>query len=354
MDPKLSFRNKSILVTGGTGTIGSEIVNQLLKLNPKIIRVFSNSENEIWETKLKFGDSIERTIYLKSIDKLEFILGDIRNFESVKKVMRGIDLIFNAAAIKHVAISEYDPLEAINVNIHGLENIIRAAKEESASHLVHISTDKAVFPTTVMGATKMLCERICIANSRYSDTSDLIISCVRFGNVLGSRGSVIPMIKSTIKNRKVATITDKRMRRFFMSVSQAVDLVLKSMIISKGGEIFVLKMPTIQIIDLIEVLVEEYSRKIGIDQDSVKIVFIGAGPGEKIDEELISSTEYSTCYERDDMYVIKSIKWDYPNSNILKQEELNNIKDKFYYSTKTQRVLSKTQIKKLLLDLNLI
>lgn len=297
---------------------------------------------------------MDKTVYLKSIDKLEFILGDIRNFESVNKAIRGIDLVFNAAAIKHVAISEFDPLEAVNVNIHGLQHLIRAAKEKSVSKLVHISTDKAVFPTTVMGATKMLCERICIANSRYSDTSNLIISCVRFGNVLGSRGSVIPLIKNTIKNRKIATITDKRMRRFFMSVSQAANLVLKSMIMSEGGEIFVLKMPTIRIIDLIEVLVEEYSRKIGIDRDSVKIVSIGAGPGEKIDEELISSAEYSTCYEMDDMYLINSIKWDYPNFNIPKQEELNNIKERFYYSTKTQKPLSKPQIKKLLLDLNLI
>ena len=298
------YSNKSILVTGGTGTIGTEIVTQLLKLNPKLIRIFSNSENEIWETKLKFSDSMDKTAYLKSIDKLEFILGDIRNFESVKKTIRGIDLIFNAAAIKHVAICEFDPLEAVNINIHGLQHLIRAAKEESVSKLVHISTDKAVFPTTVMGATKMLCERICIASSRSSDDSNLTISCVRFGNVLGSRGSIIPLTKNNIENRRIATITDERMRRFFMSVSQAVNLVLRSMIISKGGEIFVLKMSTIRIIDLLEVLVEEYSKKIGISKDSVKIVKIGAGSGEKINEELISSTEYSSCYEMDDMYVI--------------------------------------------------
>ena len=351
LDIKSFFNNKTILVTGGTGTIGSEIVSQLLKLNPKLIRIFSNSENEIWETKLKFVDTMDKTMHLGSTDKVEFILGDIRNYNSVKKVMHGIDFVFNAAAIKHVAISEYDPLEAINVNIFGLENLIRAAKEESVSKFIHISTDKAVLPTTVMGATKMLSERICLANFRRLDNYNLTISCVRFGNVLGSRGSVIPLIKDLIKNKNIATITDRRMRRFFMSVSQAVELVLRSMVISEGGETFVLKMPTLKIIDLIEVLIEEYSKKIGIDKDSVKLLTIGAGSGEKLNEQLIASAEYESCYEKDEMYIIKSINWDYSSDFVDKSDK---IAEKFHYSTKLEKVLSKDQIKKLLYDLNLI
>ncbi|MHA1641609.1 MAG: SDR family NAD(P)-dependent oxidoreductase, partial [Promethearchaeota archaeon] len=204
------FENKIILVTGGTGSIGSEIVSQLLKFNPKTIRVLSNSENELWETKLKFKDSVR---------KLRFLLGDVRNFERINRAAQNADYIFNAAAIKHVPISEYNPMEAIDVNIHGLENLIEAAFKNNVKKLIHISTDKAVVPTTVMGATKMLGERLCISRELAKGSYSTEISCVRFGNVLGSRGSIVPLIKEQINNGNSVTLTDDKMRRFFMSIS---------------------------------------------------------------------------------------------------------------------------------------
>ncbi|MFX1384261.1 MAG: polysaccharide biosynthesis protein [Promethearchaeota archaeon] len=342
------FENKNILVCGGTGSIGSEIVCQLLKYNPHTIRIFSNSENELWETRFRFTDSI---------DKLRLLLGDIRDFERVKRAAVDIDYIFNAAAIKHVPISEYNPMEAINVNIHGLENIIEAAFTNNVKKLIHISTDKAVNPTTVMGATKMLGERLCILRNLTKGKHSTKISCVRFGNVLGTRGSVIPLIKEQIKNNNSVTLTDEKMRRFFLSISQAVQLVLKAAMISQGGEICVLKMPTIFIKDLIQVIIEEYAPKIGKDPKFIKIKKIGPRLGEKIEEELISPLEFSSCYETEDMYTIyplvnfgQSIDFEVKNSNGTKVIVDNN----FHYSTETSNPLKNEEIRSLLNELDLI
>jgi len=209
-----SFKDKMILILGGTGSIGSEIASQLLKFNPKAIRILSNSENELWEAKLRFKDSAH---------KLRFLLGDIRNFERIKRATENIDFIFNAAAVKHVHFSEYNPMEAINVNIHGLENVIEAAFQCDVEKLIHISTDKAVNPTTVMGASKMMGERICVSRELSKGNHKTIISCVRFGNVFGSRGSIIPLIKHQLNKGNVVTLTDENMKRFFLSISQAVE-----------------------------------------------------------------------------------------------------------------------------------
>ncbi len=341
------FKDKTILVAGGTGSIGSEIVSQILKLNPKTIRILSNSENELWECRFKFKDSI---------DKLRFLLGDIRNYERVKRATTDVDYIFNAAAVKHVPFSEYNPMEAINVNIHGLENIIEAAFRNKVKKLTHISTDKAVIPTTVMGATKMLGERLCISRELAKGKYPTTISCVRFGNVLGSRGSIVPLIKQQINNGNTVTLTDEKMKRFFLSIFQAVQLVLKASILAKGGEIFVFKMPTVLIKDLIEIVIEEYAPKIGKDPNSIKIKNIGPRLGEKLDEELISTIEFSSCCETEDMYTI------YPIVNfgqtIEINERVNSINkvsyNKDYFNTRNAKLLSKEEIKKLIYKFNLI
>ncbi len=348
MDIKSFFQDKIVLVTGGTGSIGSEIVSQLLKYNPKTIRILSNSENELWETKLRFK---------YHIGKLRFLLGDIRNFERVKRAAENVDYIFNAAAIKHVPIGEYNPLEAIDVNIHGLANLIEAAYYSNAKKLIQISTDKAVNPTTVMGATKMLGERLCISREMAKGDKSTIISCVRFGNVLGSRGSIIPLIKKQIRNGNIVTLTDENMNRFFMSISDAAKLVLKSMTLAQGGEIFVLKMPTICIKDLLEILIEEYAPTINKDPKSIKVKIIGVRIGEKLEEDLISPVEISSCYEIDEMYII------YPHvgfvHNKLKYQTINNRKkvilnNEFKYSTANQNNLSKKELKELIEKLKLI
>lgn len=306
------FKNKTILVCGGTGSIGSEIVSQLLKYDPKAIRILSNSENELWETNLRFKEYSE---------KLRFLLGDIRDLERVKRAVKDVDLVFNAAAIKHVPFSEYNPMEAIYVNINGLANIIEACFLYNVKKLVHISTDKAVSPTSVMGATKMLGERLCAARDAAKGSNVTTISCVRFGNVLGSRGSIIPLIEEQIKTGNKVTLTDEKMERFIMSISDAAALVLKSMILAQGGEIFVLKMPIILIKDLLEVLIKIYAPKCGKDPNSIKIEKIGSRPGEKLFEELISPIELENCYETDDMYII--FPQLFGGVNVLKNKDLS-------------------------------
>jgi len=342
------FKDKIILITGGTGTIGSELVTQLLKYKPKTIRILSNSENELWETKLRFKAHSR---------KLRFLLGDVRDFERIKRAVEGTDYIFNAAAIKHVPISEYNPMEVINVNIHGLENIIEAALSFKVKKVIHISTDKAVNPTTVMGATKLLCERLCISRELAKGTHTTVFSCVRFGNVLGSRGSIIPLIKEQIENGSEVTLTDEKMKRFFLSISQAAQLVLKAAELTQGGEIFVLKMPIILIKDLIEVVIEEYCQIIGKDPKSIQIKIIGTREGEKLDEELISPIEFSSLYETEDMYIVYSLMYfehDQSSKPIAKNGTKAIIDEDFTYCTKNLPNLNKEDIRNYLKKLKLL
>ena len=344
-----SFEDKIFLVLGGTGSIGTEIVSQLLKYNPRTIRILSNSENELWETRLKFS---------KYQEKLRFLLGDIRNYDRIVRATEDVDIVFNAAAIKHVPISEYNPMEAINVNIHGVENVIEAAFKYDVEKLIHISTDKAVNPTTVMGATKMLSERLCISRALSKGHHPTKISCVRFGNVLGSRGSIIPLIKNQIKKSNFVTLTEENMRRFFLLISQAVELVLKAAVLSQGGEVFVLKMPVILINDLINVIIEEYCPKIGKEPSAIKIKKIGPRLGEKVHEKLISSIEFSTCYETEDMYCIYPFGFigreTVSENKIIPEAKLVSGKEDFQYTTENAKLLTKEEIRLLLKNNNLL
>lgn len=340
------FENKTILICGGTGSIGSEIVRQILQYNPYSIRILSNSENELWKTEQSFKEDK---------DKLRFLVGDVRNAERMERATYGCDYVFNAAAIKHVSIGEYNPLETVLVNFHGLENIIQASFKNKVKKLVHISTDKAVNPTTVMGASKMLGERLCL--SRGLLLSHTSICCVRFGNVLGTRGSIVPLIKEQIKKENEVTITDTRMRRFFISTNQAVELVIKASLKSRGGEIFVLKMPTIRVEDLIDVFIEEYSPLIGKDPSSIKKTIIGPHFGEKINEELISHIEFDSCYEMEDMYVIDPLVYyrRRESSEIANNGKVRIKPDQnFHYNTKYETPLSKEEIRDLLHNLKLL
>lgn len=342
------FEDKIILVCGGTGSIGSEIVSQLLNYNPETIRILTNSENELWNTKLRFKNSL---------NNLRFLLGDIRDYERIKRAIQGVDYVFNAAAIKHVPISEYNPMEAIRVNIIGLENMIQAALNHKVKKFIQISTDKAINPTTVMGATKMLGERLVISRQLAKGTQETVFSCVRFGNVLGSRGSIIPLIKKQIREGDYVTLTDKNMKRFFLSIGQAVKLVLKAITLAQGGEIFVLKMTTISINDLIEIMIEEYAPKIGKDPKSINIKTIGSRTREKVNELLISPHEFTTCYETEEMYIIyPDPKLDMDLSSLKIQVSGSKvILDKnFHFNTDNAPILSKQELRKLLLELNLI
>ncbi len=345
-DLKSLFENKTILVFG-PGTIGTEIISQVLKYNPKRIRIFCNDEDQLVNVRIKF---------IKFDKKLRMLLGDIRDLERVRYAIKGCDIVFNAAAYKHVPIGEFNPMEVVTTNIIGLENIIKSSFEFGVNYLVQISTDKAVSPSTVMGASKMIGEQLCISRELAKGYVITKIYSVRFGNVLGSRGSIIPLIKKQIKVGNEVTLTHPKMNRFFMSISQAVNLILKTLLLAGGGEIFVLKMPVVNIKDLIEVIIKEYAPKIGKFSDDIKIKIIGIRSGEKLDEELISPIEFSRCYKIENLFCIYPTDYFgkvYISNNITKKGNLIDI-EKFKYNTKNIIKLDKKEIKKILYENDLL
>jgi FlaA1/EpsC-like NDP-sugar epimerase len=334
------FENKGVLVTGGTGSIGSEIVKEVLTYNPKVVRVLTNSENELWEMKSKYEEH----------PKIRYLMGDIRDKSRLIRASEGIDIIFHAAAVKHVPICEYNPLEAVHINIVGTENVIEAALKNNIEKLVFISTDKAVNPVNVMGATKLLSERLCISANYSTGNRRTIFYCVRFGNILGSRGSIIPAIYKQIEKKSGVNLTDINMRRFFIPTQDAVKLVLKTVEIASGGEIFVLKMPVMKIIDVIDLVVETFCKKMNKNKDAIKVDVVGKRPGEKIHEELMTEIELESCYEIESMYIIyPSAKLTHPSSIHLRKKMGNKVDPKsIKYSTKDITPLKKEEIIKTL------
>lgn len=288
------FQDKNILVTGGTGSIGSEIVRKVLQYEPKVVRVLSNDENGLFNLEQE----------LQSCPNVRFLVGDVKDKERLRRAVEGIDFIFHAAALKHVPLCEYNPFEAVKVNVLGTQNIIEVAMEEEVEKLIVISTDKAVNPINVMGATKLLAERLTVSANYYKGWRKTVFSCVRFGNVLDSRGSVVPLFKEQIKAGGPVIITDPDMTRFVMSISKAVDLVLKAAEVARGGEIFIFKMPALCIGDLAEVMVEELAPRYKYAPKSIKVEISGKRAGEKICEELLTEDEAINAFETEDMFII--------------------------------------------------
>ncbi|MFH0832260.1 MAG: SDR family NAD(P)-dependent oxidoreductase [Candidatus Aenigmatarchaeota archaeon] len=287
------FEGKKILVTGGTGSIGLEIVKELLKYKPAQIRIFSRNE----------AKQVEVYRELKNNHNLRFLLGDVRDISRLKMAVKGIDIIFHAAALKHIPLCEYNPFEAFKTNVAGTQNLIEAALEEDVDRFLAISTDKAVNPVSTLGATKLLSERLVLATYYYK-WRETKFACVRFGNVLGSSGSVIPLFREQIAKGGPVTITDSGMTRFVMSINQAVKLILKACAEMKEGEIFILKMPVLRVVDLAEVMIEELAPKYGFKPEKIKVETVGMRNGEKIHEELMTAEEASNALETDDMFII--------------------------------------------------
>lgn len=287
--------NKKILITGGTGSLGRELVFNILQYNPKVIRIFDVDETE------QFDFQQELRGYESTV---RFLLGDIRDKERLNRATEDIDIIFHTAALKHVMACEYNPFEAVKTNILGMQNVIDAALNNNVGKVIFTSSDKAVNPSNTMGTTKLLAEKLMTAANYYKGARDCVFSSVRFGNVMGSRGSVIPLFKKQIKAGGPVTITDPTMTRFMMSMSQAVELVFRSAEISQGGEVFIFKMPTINILDLTEVLIDELAPRYGHQSGDINIDIIGIKPGEKMYEELMTEDEAIRSLERDDMFII--------------------------------------------------
>jgi len=342
MEKKLEgvFKGKKILVTGGTGCIGSEIIKNLLDYEPNVIRIFSNDEDATYKIIQEIGKTKNK----------RFLIGDIRDKERLIRAMENIDIVYHAAALKHVPLCEYNPFEAIKTNVIGTQNVIEAAHAMGVKKVINISTDKAVNPTNTMGATKLLAEKLIIDANFFKGKSKTIFSNVRFGNVLFSRGSVVPLFEYQIQNKKKVTITDPNMTRFMMSKKDVMELIFKATLIAKGGEIFILKMPVLKIGDLADVVIKNYAQQFGYKINEIKKEIIGLRPGEKIFEELMTEVEAKKAYETKDMLIIP------PNKELtgldLKLTDCENArKCKLKnYITRDIKPLTKKEIHKLLFD----
>lgn len=293
VENKNFYENKNILVTGGVGSIGSEIVKNLLNNNPKVIRVLDINETKLFE----FEEELDS-------NKVRTFIGDVRDKDRLRKAIEDVDIVFHAAALKHVPLCEYNPFEGVKTNVNGTQNLIDVALNEEVEKFITISTDKVVNPINVMGATKLLAERLTTSANLYKGARKTVFSVVRFGNVLNSRGSLLPTIKKQIKNGGPVTLTDTEMTRFVMSIDEASKLVMKAAERAEGGEIFILKMPALKIRDLIEVIIEELSPKYGYSIDEIEIKKIGKRAGEKLYEELMTKEEAFLAEEVDDMFIV--------------------------------------------------
>ena len=280
------FNNQIILVTGGTGSWGYELVKQLLTYEPKEIRIFSRNESNQFTMKQEFDNN----------PKLQFIIGDIKEKDALIEASQDVDYIFHLAALKHVPVCEYQPLEALKTNVTGTQNVIDAAITCNVKRVVYISTDKASNPSNFYGLSKAMGERLIIHANTLNTKTRFV--CIRGGNVLGTNGSVIHVFKKQIQEKGKIGITDLEMTRFFLTIEEAIKLVFKATIESLGGEIFVMKMPACKIIDLAQVLVESSNRK------NVGVEILGIRPGEKIHELLLSEYESLTTIAYDDEYFV--------------------------------------------------
>jgi len=299
------FKNKTIMVTGGTGSWGHELTTQLLAFDPKEIRIFSRGEFAQFKMKIEYNNN----------PKLKFIIGDVRDYQALKRATIGVEVMFHCSALKHVPICEEQPDEAIKTNIIGIQNIIEVSIENKIKKVIDVSTDKACNPLSFYGLTKAVGERLMLqARAQTSDTQFLVI---RGGNALGSNGSVVPFFINQIKKENKITVTDYQMTRYFLLLSDAIRLLFVSIGSELSGGLLVMKMPTCRILDLANVLIKYYGNS------ETKIVEIGIRPGEKIYETLVSQYESSNCYEYNEKYYLI-----YPYANL----ELQKVEFKEYNS----------------------
>ncbi|MDN5310368.1 MAG: UDP-N-acetylglucosamine 4,6-dehydratase/5-epimerase [Methanolobus sp.] len=277
------FDDKNILLTGGTGSFGKKFSEIVLRdFNPKSLRIYSRGEFNQYQMQQEFNDK-----------RLRFLIGDVRDRDRLYRAMNGIDIVIHAAALKQVPACEYNPIEATKTNIDGSVNVIDAAIDNSVEKVMAISTDKAVHPVNLYGATKMVAEKLFVQGNTYTGRGKTTFSCVRYGNVIGSRGSVIPLFKEQ-KKQGILTITDERMTRFWLTLDQGVNFVLNSIQRMHGGEIFIPKIPSMKITDLAEAIAPEATKK-----------FTGIRPGEKLHEIMITEDESRHTKEFSDYFVIE-------------------------------------------------
>jgi len=340
MDYKNLFENKVVLITGGTGFLGRELIKEIIKHNPKTIRIFSR--DEVKHHKLQ-------EMYKKNHEKLRNLIGDIRDYPRLKRACEGVDIVIHAAALKRLDILEYNVGESIHTNILGTLNVVQACLENNVEKAVFTSSDKACAPVNTYGACKFVGERVFTESNYSKGNKRTVFTCVRYGNVLESTGSVIPFFESKIKKGEKIPLTDPRMTRFIINPKQAVEFVLDSLCYCVGGEIFVPRLPAFKIVDLIEILKEEH-------QANNEIELIGIRPGEKIHEAMINNSEIFRTHKFNNLFVITSAIEKYQDiketkyiteGQKLKEDEM------FEYSSK-DAVVSKEKVKELFKDFGLL
>lgn len=332
----MMFADKVLLITGGTGSFGNAVLKRFLDTDIKEIRIFSRDEKKQDDMRKKYQSS-----------KLKFYIGDVRDYNSILNATRGVDYIYHAAALKQVPSCEFHPMEAVKTNVLGTENVLEAAIQNHVKRIVCLSTDKAVYPINAMGISKAMMEKVIVAKSRNLEGLDTVISCTRYGNVMASRGSVIPLFVDQIKQGKPLTITDPNMTRFMMTLEDAVDLVLYAFEHGENGDIFVQKAPAATI----EVLAKALRELLNVEEYPISIM--GTRHGEKAFEALLSREEMAVAIDQGDYFRVPADQRDLNYEKYVENGDLKITELEDYNSHNTER-LDVEGMKKLLLKLEFI
>jgi FlaA1/EpsC-like NDP-sugar epimerase len=342
---KAFFENKRVLVTGACGTVGSSLVRHLLEdYQVGGLIGLDNNESELFFLSQRY----------ETYPHAHFFLADVRDKTKLETQFKGVDIVFHAAALKHVILCEKSPFEAVQTNILGVKNVIEASRKRNVGKVIFTSSDKAVNPTNVMGTSKLMGERLMTAANSKQDGAGPVFSSTRFGNVLGSRGSVIPIFRQQIKAGGPVTLTDPEMTRFIMSIDEATRLVVDSAVLALGGEVFVTKMPVIRIQDLATVMIAELAPRYGYRPENIEIKVIGYKAGEKLYEELMNHEETRRTLELDLYFAVlpafkaiyHNISYEYPN---VISDNIENP-----YNSANEKPLSREQLKHFLIENKLL
>lgn len=327
------FKNKTLLITGGTGSFGNAVLRRFLDTDIKEIRIFSRDEKKQDDMRKQYNNP-----------KLKFYLGDVRDSNSIKDAMRGVDFVFHAAALKQVPSCEFYPMQAVKTNVIGTENVLYEAIDAKVKKVIVLSTDKAVYPINAMGISKAMMERVAVAKSRNLDDDDIMIACTRYGNVMASRGSVIPLFIEQIRQGQEITITDPAMTRFMMSLDQAVELVLFAFENGTNGDIFVQKSPAATI----DLLARTLTNLLGHPEHKIQI--IGTRHGEKLYEALLTREEKVSAQDMGDYYRIPADTRDLNYAKYFEEGEEVVTQADEYHSHNTHQ-LSEEELREMLMEL---
>jgi FlaA1/EpsC-like NDP-sugar epimerase len=292
--PPNAVAGRRVLVTGGSGTIGSRLVDHVLALGPEVVRILGRDETKQFYQRQRYRDRKD----------IRFLIGDIRDRERVLRAAEGIDVVFHCAALKHVESGEYNPFETALTNVTGTQNVIDACLAADVRTMILTSSDKAANPTSVMGASKLLAEKLVTAATNSRGSHRTAFASVRFGNVLGSRGSAVELFAAQVAAGGPVTVTDPAMTRFVMSTDRAVDLALEAARVARGGEVFVFKMPTARLADIVKATIAVFAPRSGRRPEDIEIVRIAVRPGEKAYEELMTEDESLRAHDLGPMYVV--------------------------------------------------